>query len=97
MRSSDIARSSSASKPERGPRRKPRAVTIATHRYARGLTEYLNVLDATIYRRCWRRSRQYIALYRALGGDSELYQDISAGAVAQPAIVATFRQLCATP
>jgi NodT family efflux transporter outer membrane factor (OMF) lipoprotein len=79
-----------------------RAVDLATERYERGLTDFLNVLDA-------QRQEfdiedqyavaqeavvvQYIALYKALGGGWELYDELPPLHEAQPAIVATVRRL----
>jgi outer membrane protein TolC len=79
-----------------------RAVELATERYERGLTDFLNVLDAQ--RQEYEIEDQsaiaqqavviqYIALYKALGGGWELYDDLPAVPVAQPAVVATVRRL----
>jgi len=81
-----------------------RAVTIATERYERGLTDFLNVLDAQRQEYDLESQYaaeqatvaiQYVALYKALGGGWELYQDIPPIPEPQPAVVATFRRLSA--
>ncbi len=79
-----------------------RSVTLATERYDRGLTDFLNVLDAE--RQEYELEQQYaaaqqgaaeqfIALYRALGGGWEDYQDIPPIRQPQPAVIAAFQRL----
>ena len=79
-----------------------RAVELATERYERGLTDFLNVLDAQ--RQEFGLEDQYVIaqqaaavefvfLYKALGGGWELYQDLPPIPEPQPAILATFRRL----
>ncbi len=79
-----------------------RAVDLATERYERGLTDFLNVLDAQ--RQEYEIEDQsaiaqqavvvqYIALYKALGGGWELYDVLPLIPEPQPAVVATVRRL----
>jgi NodT family efflux transporter outer membrane factor (OMF) lipoprotein len=79
-----------------------RAVTLANQRYDRGLTDYLNVLDAE--RQLYELQDQYavaqetvvvqfIALYKGLGGGWENYQAIPTIRKPQPAIIATFQRV----
>ncbi len=79
-----------------------RAVNIATERYERGLTDFLNVLDAARQEYILQSQLaseqatvaiEYVALYKALGGGWELYQDIPPIPEPQPAIAATVRRL----
>lgn len=79
-----------------------RAVQLATQRYERGLTDFLNVLDAQRQefeiedQNAVAREAvvvQYIALYKALGGGWELYDELPPLKEVQPAVVATFRRL----
>jgi len=81
-----------------------RAVDLATERYERGLTDFLNVLDAQ--RQEFGLEEQYVVaeqaaavefvfLYKALGGGWELYQDLPPIPEPQPAVLATFRRLSA--
>ena len=81
------------------------AVELATERYERGLTDFLNVLDAQ--RQQFGLEEQYVIaqqaaavefvfLYKALGGGWELYQDLPPIPEPQPAILATFRRLSST-
>ena len=79
-----------------------RAVTLATERYERGLTDFLNVLDAERQEFMIEDQNaiaqeavviQYIALYKALGGGWELYDELPPLKEAQPALVATVRRL----
>jgi NodT family efflux transporter outer membrane factor (OMF) lipoprotein len=76
----------------------------ASERYKRGLTDFLNVLDAE--RQEYVLEDQYavaqtatadafVALYKALGGGWENYQSIPPIRKPQPAIVAAFRRLLA--
>ena len=79
-----------------------RATKLATERYDRGLTDYLNVLDAE--RQEFDLDEQYVvsqqnaakqlvALYKALGGGWELHQFIPPVKQPQPAIIAAARRL----
>ncbi len=78
----------------------------ASERYKRGLTDFLNVLDAQ--RQEYDLEDQYaaaqtatadafVALYKALGGGWENYQSIPPIRRPQPAIVAAFTRLFRTP
>lgn len=79
-----------------------RAVTLANARYNRGLTDFLNVVDAE--RQEYDIEEQYsdaqvavdeqfIALYRSLGGGWEKYQTLPPAHVPQPAIIAAFHRV----
>jgi NodT family efflux transporter outer membrane factor (OMF) lipoprotein len=79
-----------------------RAVTLANERYTRGLTDFLNVVDAE--RQEYDIEEQYsdaqvtvdeqfIALYRALGGGWEQYQTLPPVHFPQPAIIAMFHRV----
>jgi NodT family efflux transporter outer membrane factor (OMF) lipoprotein len=79
-----------------------RAVTLATERYQRGLTDFLNVVDAQ--RQEYDIEEQYasaqvalaesfIALYRSLGGGWENYQSLPPIHRPEPAIIAAFQRL----
>ncbi len=79
-----------------------RAVTLATERYERGITDFLNLLDAQRQEYAIEDQAavaqqaaiiQYIALYKALGGGWELYLELPPLKEAQPAIAATVRRL----
>jgi NodT family efflux transporter outer membrane factor (OMF) lipoprotein len=78
-----------------------RAVDLATARYDRGLTDFLNVVDAE--RQFYDLQEQYAAaqvaqgeqfveLYKSLGGGWQNYQAVPAIRRPQPAIVAAFRR-----
>ena len=78
-----------------------RAVDLATQRYNRGLTDFLNVVDAE--RQFYDLQEQYAAaqvtqdeqfvrLYKSLGGGWQNYQSIPPIRRPQPAIVAAFRR-----
>ncbi len=78
------------------------AVTLASERYDRGLTDFLNVLDAQ--REEYALEDQYaiaqqaaafelVALYKALGGGWENYQDLPPVRRPDQAILAAFRRL----
>ena len=78
-----------------------RAVDLATARYERGLTDFLNVVDAE--RQFYVLQEQYAAaqvaqgeqfvqLYKSLGGGWEGYQQVPAIRRPQPAIIAAFRR-----
>jgi NodT family efflux transporter outer membrane factor (OMF) lipoprotein len=79
-----------------------RAVSLASQRYDRGLTDFLNVVDAE--REQYDIEEQYaaaqvavgeqfVALYKGLGGGWEQYQSVPPIRQPQPAIVAAFRRL----
>lgn len=79
-----------------------RAVDLATARYDRGLTDFLNVVDAE--RQLYDLQEQYAAaqvaegeqfvqLYRSLGGGWQNYQTVPPIRRPQPAIVAAFRRI----
>jgi NodT family efflux transporter outer membrane factor (OMF) lipoprotein len=81
-----------------------RAVQLSQQRYERGLTDFLNVLDAE--RELYDLQNQhalaqeqaivqFIALYKGLGGGWEQYQQIPSIKKPQPAIVATVREVIA--
>jgi outer membrane protein TolC len=78
-----------------------RAVDLATERYNRGLTDFLNVVDAE--RQFYDLQQQYAAaqvaqgdefvqLYKSLGGGWQGYQAVPAIRQPQPAIIAAFRR-----
>ena len=82
------------------------AEDYASERYKRGLTDFLNVLDAQ--RQEYDLEDQYavaqsatadafVSLYKALGGGWENYQSIPPIRRPQPAIVAAFRRLFSPP
>jgi NodT family efflux transporter outer membrane factor (OMF) lipoprotein len=81
-----------------------RAVTLANERYTRGLTDFLNVVDAE--RQAYDIEEQYsdaqvavdeqfIALYRSLGGGWEKFQALPPVHIPQPAIIAAFHRVFA--
>ncbi len=79
-----------------------RAVNLSLERYDRGLTDFLNVLDAQRQEYDLEDQNavaqaavviQYIALYKALGGGWELYDELPPLKGVQPAVVATVRRL----
>jgi outer membrane protein TolC len=78
-----------------------RAVDLATERYERGVTDFLNVLDAQ--RQDYALAEQtaiaaeavvldYVAFYKALGGGWEMYTDLPPIKPAQPALAASVRR-----
>jgi NodT family efflux transporter outer membrane factor (OMF) lipoprotein len=78
-----------------------RAVTLANERYQRGVTDFLNVIDAE--RAEYALEEQYaqaqvataggfIALYRSLGGGWENYQSLPPIHRPEPAIIAMFQR-----
>jgi NodT family efflux transporter outer membrane factor (OMF) lipoprotein len=78
-----------------------RAVELATQRYDRGLTDYLNVVDAErqLYdlqeeyaRAQVAEGDQFVQLYLSLGGGWENYQAVPDIRRPQPAIIAAFRR-----
>ncbi len=79
-----------------------RAVDLATERYNRGLTDFLNVVDAE--RQFYdlqlqyaiaevARGEQFVQLYKSLGGGWQDYQAIPPIRRPQPAVVAAFRRV----
>jgi outer membrane protein TolC len=81
-----------------------RAVTLANERYVRGLTDFLNLVDAE--REQYDIEEQYtaaqlgtaeefIALYRSLGGGWENYQQLPPAHFPEPAVVAAFHRVLA--
>ena len=79
-----------------------RAVTLANERYERGLTDYLNVVDAE--RHEYDIEEQYTAaqvaaaedfieLYRSLGGGWQNYQALPPIHRPEPAVIAMFQRL----
>ena len=79
-----------------------RAVTLANERYSRGLTDFLNVVDAE--RQEYDIEEQYtnaqvsvdedfIALYKSLGGGWEQFQNLPPVHIPQPAIIAAFHRV----
>jgi NodT family efflux transporter outer membrane factor (OMF) lipoprotein len=79
-----------------------RAVDLATARYNRGLTDFLNVVDAQ--RQFYDLQEQYaeaqvsqgeqfVQLYKSLGGGWQEYQAVPKIPRPQPAIVAAFRRI----
>ncbi|MGA2398226.1 MAG: efflux transporter outer membrane subunit [Steroidobacteraceae bacterium] len=78
-----------------------RAVDLATARYNRGMTDYLNVVDAE--RQLYdiqeeyaqaqvAEGEQFVQLYKSLGGGWENYQSVPAIQRPLPAIIAAFRR-----
>ncbi len=81
-----------------------RAVSLAQQRYDRGLTDFLNVVDAERQQYSledeYTASEQnaadaYIYLYKALGGGWEQYQNVPPIRRPEPAVVAGFHRLLA--
>lgn len=79
-----------------------RAVDLATERYNRGLTDFLNVVDAE--RQFFDLQQQYavaqvsqgeqfVQLYKSLGGGWQDHQGIPAIRRPQPAVIAAFRRI----
>jgi NodT family efflux transporter outer membrane factor (OMF) lipoprotein len=79
-----------------------RAVELANARYNRGLSDFLNVVDAE--RQLYdlqdqyaaaqvSQGEQFVQLYKSLGGGWQGYQEIPAIRLPQPAIVAAFRRV----
>jgi outer membrane protein TolC len=79
-----------------------RAVELATQRYDRGLTDFLNIVDAE--RQLYDLQAQYVAaqvavgeqfvqLYRNLGGGWQDFQGVPAIRRPEPAIIAAFRRV----
>jgi len=79
-----------------------RAVTLANERYERGLTDFLNVVEAeraeyTLedeYAQAQVNAcEEFVALYRGLGGGWQNYQDLPPATAPLPAVAAMFREL----
>jgi NodT family efflux transporter outer membrane factor (OMF) lipoprotein len=79
-----------------------RAVDLATERYNRGLTDFLNVVDAERQFDDLQlqyavaqvaQGEQFVRLYKSLGGGWQDYQAIPAIRRPQPAVVAAFRRV----
>jgi len=79
-----------------------RAVELATERYKRGATDFLNVLDAQRQDFALAEDKAragqvvteaYVAFYKALGGGWELYDELPPIPAPQPAVIATVRRL----
>jgi NodT family efflux transporter outer membrane factor (OMF) lipoprotein len=79
-----------------------RAVNLAMERYERGVTDFLNVLDAQRQDYALEDQTaiseevvmlQYVAFYKALGGGWELYDELPPIPGPQPAIIATVRRV----
>jgi outer membrane protein TolC len=79
-----------------------RSVTLASERYERGLTDFLNVLDAQ--RQEYQLEDQYaetdqaagdalVSLFKALGGGWEDFQSVPPIRQPEPAVLAAFREL----
>jgi len=78
-----------------------RAVTLANERYERGVTDFLNVVDAQRQEYDLEEqyaatqvaaAEQYIELYRSLGGGWENYQKLPPIHRPEPAIIAMFQR-----
>ncbi len=78
-----------------------RAVDLANARYDRGLTDFLNVVDAehqfyTLQEQFAAaqvaQGEEFVKLYKALGGGWENYQSVPAIRKPQPAVLAAFRR-----
>jgi NodT family efflux transporter outer membrane factor (OMF) lipoprotein len=81
-----------------------RAVTLANQRYDRGLTDFLNVVDAERQEYVIEEQyveaqtsvdEQFVALYRSLGGGWQNYQDVPPIVRPLPAVMAIFRDTLA--
>ena len=79
-----------------------RAVTLANERYVRGLTDFLNVVDAQRQEYLIEEEytaaqiglgEQYVALYKSLGGGWEDYQNLPPSYTPKPAIIAAFQRV----
>jgi outer membrane protein TolC len=79
-----------------------RAVELAQQRYDRGLTDFLNVLDAERQQYFLRDQYaaeqeavavRFIAVYKALGSGWELLQTLPPVPSPEPALLATFHRL----
>ena len=81
-----------------------RAVTLANERYVRGLTDFLNLVDAEREQYDIEEqytaaqlgaAEQFIALYRSLGGGWENYQKLPPAHIPEPAVMAAFHRVLA--
>lgn len=79
-----------------------RAVTLANERYVRGLTDFLNVVDAQRQEYLIEEEytsaqiglgEQFVALYKSLGGGWEDYQELPPSYTPKPAIIAAFQRV----
>jgi NodT family efflux transporter outer membrane factor (OMF) lipoprotein len=79
-----------------------RAVELANQRYVRGLTDFLNLVDAQRQEYDIEEqytdaqlgaAEQFIALYRSLGGGWESYQALPPVHIPEPAVIAAFRRV----
>ncbi len=79
-----------------------RAVDLSTERYNRGLTDFLNVVDAerqlyTLQEQFAEaqvsEGEQFVKLYKSLGGGWQNYSEVPAIRRPQPAVVAAFRRI----
>jgi NodT family efflux transporter outer membrane factor (OMF) lipoprotein len=79
-----------------------RAVTLANQRYDRGLTDFLNVVEAEraeyLLEDQYAQAQvnaceEFVALYRGLGGGWQNYQDVPPVSAPLPAVAAMFREL----
>jgi len=79
-----------------------RAVTLANERYERGLTDFLNVVDAEREKYAIEEqytgaqvaaAEQFIALYRSLGGGWQNYQALPPIHRPEPAVIAMFQRV----
>lgn len=78
------------------------ALSLATQRYDRGLTDMLNVIDAQRQEFDLEQqyiiaqqteAEQFIALYKALGSGWEKYQDVPPAPMPLPALIAALRHV----
>ena len=78
-----------------------RAVTLANERYERGVTDFLNVVDAERQQYDLEEqyaatqvavAEQFVGLYRSLGGGWENYQSLPPIHRPEPAIIAVFQR-----
>ena len=81
-----------------------RAVELATDRYDRGLTDFLNVIDAERQQYALAAelvaaeqgaAEQFVAVYKSLGGGWEDYQSVPPPPMPHPAILAMLERLAA--
>lgn len=81
-----------------------KAVALATERYDRGLTDFLNVVDAERQQYALETqlvaaqqaaAESYVGVFRSLGGGWEHYQDIPTVRRPHPAFLAMFERLLA--
>jgi len=81
-----------------------RAVALANERYDRGLTDFLNVVDAERQQYALEEQliaaqqiagEDFVAVFRSLGGGWQGFQDIPATRLPHPAVMAMFERLAA--